>query len=150
LGAIGTRKGYDVWIPTVDRSKLDWSLTSKFKCEDILPLSLNAIRRVVEEIDVIWITRGSGNAKAFFEVEHSTPIYSGLLRFNDVYLVEPNLNVTFSVVSNEERRSVFVQQLSRPTFQMSGLHAVCNFLEYSNVFGWHERLWRKENEKSTR
>ncbi len=150
LGAIGTCKGYDVWIPTVDRSKLDWSLTSKFKCEDILPLSLNVIRRVVEEIDVIWITRGSGNAKAFFEVEHSTPIYSGLLRFNDVYLVEPNLNITFSVVSNEERRSVFVQQLSHPTFQMSGLHAVCNFLEYSNVFGWHERLWRKENEKSTR
>ncbi|MGH7496015.1 MAG: hypothetical protein ACREOO_26985 [bacterium] len=144
LGAIGCRKGYDIWIPTADRSKLDWSLVKSFKCEDTLPLSLNTIKRVVEEIDVIWMQRGSGSPKAFFEVEHSTPIYSGLLRFNHVYLIAPNLSISYSVVSNEERRSTFVQQLSRPTFLTSGLNAICNFLEYGNVFSWHERLRRIE------
>lgn len=146
LGAIGVQKGYKVWIPSVDRSKLDWSLADGFKCEDTLPPSLGTIKRIVEEIDVIWVQRGSATAKAFFEVEHSTPIYSGLLRFNDVYLVEPIHNVTFSIVSNEDRRSTFIHQLNRPTFQTSGLSNVCNFLEYSNVFGWHERLRRSRNE----
>lgn len=149
LGAIGILKGYDIWIPTIDRLKMDWSLVNEFKCENIFPISFNTIKKIVEEIDVIWLNRGSGKVKAFFEIEHSTPIYSGLLRFNDVYLVEPKLNITFSIVSNEERRSVFVQQLNRPTFQISGLQTVCNFLEYSNVFGWYERLRRKESEKSS-
>jgi len=147
LGAIGFQKGYEIWIPTVDRSKLDWTIAEKFGCEDTLPLSLNKIVRIIEEIDVIWLQRG-GSVKALFEVEHSTPIYSGLLRFNDVHLVSPHSNLTFSIVSNEERRSTYVQQLNRPTFQVSGLHSVCNFLEYTNVFGWHERLRRTKNEKT--
>jgi len=147
VGAIGVCKGYDVWIPTVDRSKLDWSLASSFECKDDLPISFNSIRRIVEEIDVLWLQRGSKEVKALFEIEHSTPIYSGLLRFNDFYLVAPKLSSTFSIVSNEERRSTFVQQLHRPTFQASGLHTVCNFLEYGNVFSWHERLRRSKSEE---
>jgi len=98
VGAIGACKGYDVWIPTVDRSKLDWSLVNSFECKDVLPLSFNSIRRIVEEIDVLWLQRGSNDVKALFEIEHSTPIYSGLLRFNDVYLVAPSSNSTFTTL----------------------------------------------------
>ncbi len=140
LGSIGTRKGFDIWVPANDRMKMDWSLTSQFDCCHKFPPGLDSVKWVVGEIDIIWIERGSGIAKAFFEVEHSTPIYSGLLRFNDVHLVAPQLNASFSVVSNDERRSLFVRQLNRPTFQMSGLGKVCNFLEYRNVYEWHDRV----------
>ncbi|MDA2921360.1 hypothetical protein MYX76_18020, partial [Desulfobacterota bacterium AH_259_B03_O07] len=140
IGAIGSKKGYSVWLPPSDRSNLDWSLTNKFSCESQLPYSLREIKNIVEEIDVIWLEHGKGTAKAFFEVEHSTPIYSGLLRFNDVHLLSPDATVKFSIISNDARRSLFVRQLNRPTFQTSGLSKICNFLEYRNVYTWYHNV----------
>ncbi len=104
------------------------------------PPVLDAVRFVVEEVDVIWLERGSGRVHAMFEVEYSTPVYSGLLRFNDILLTAPNLGARFSVVSNDERRALFTRQMNRPTFRMSKLDACCTFIEYGSVFGWHRRL----------
>lgn len=140
LGAIGAEKGYAIWIPPNDRAKMDWTIANEFPCGNIIPDIFSPVKGIIEEIDVIWIERGSAVAKAFFEVEHSTPIYSGLLRFNDVHLLTPDLGARFSVVANDNRRSLFVRQLNRPTFRMSGLCNLCNFLEYRNVFEWHSRL----------
>lgn len=140
LGAIGTAKGYDIWIPSNDRSRLDWSVAEAFTCKDELPAGFQEIEKVVQEIDVIWMPRGSSEPRALFEVEHSTPIYSGLLRFNDVHLLAPRLRPRFSVVANDARREVFVRQLNRPTFRFSGLSEICTFLDYRDVFGWFNRI----------
>jgi hypothetical protein len=140
LGAIGISKDFDVWIPSNDRSKLDWSLARHFNERENLPYGFEKISHILSEVDVVWLQRGGNDLKALFEVEHSTPIYSGLLRFNDIHLAAPNLKARFSIVSNNERRSLFVKQLSRPTFQTSGLGDVCTFLEYSDVFNWHQRI----------
>jgi hypothetical protein len=140
LGAIGTSKGYDIWIPTYDRPKLDWSITDQFECRPVAPYGYQSIDHIIQEIDVVWLGRGSSELKALFEVEHSTTIYSGLLRFNDVHLVAPQLRPTFSIVANDVRRNVFVKQLNRPTFRMNGLDEVCSFLDYINVFEWYSRL----------
>ena len=140
LGAIGAAKSYDVWIPPNDRGKLDWSITTPFECRDLLPYGFEPVKSILQEIDVIWIQRGSSDLRAFFEVEHSTPIYSGLLRFNDIHLVDPGLRPRFSVVANDLRRSLFTRQLNRPTFQTSGLSKLCTFLEYANVFEWFNRI----------
>jgi hypothetical protein len=140
LGGIGATKGFEIWIPTVDRTKLDWTISSVFNLAHSLPPSLTSISEIAEEIDVIWLIRGGGYPVALFEIEHSTPIYSGLLRFNDVHLVLPNLKLRYGIVSNDERRSLFVRQLSRPTFEVSGLKEICAFFEYRNVYGWHERI----------
>jgi hypothetical protein len=146
LGSIGAIKGFDIWIPVIDRGRLDWSCSSWFSCSELLPFGFEMVKAVLQEIDVIWIQRGSGHIAALFEVEHSTPIYSGLLRLNDVHLVAPNVRPRFTIVANDARRDVFVAQLSRPTFKVSGLSEVCSFLEYGNVFGWHKRMM--QNEKS--
>ncbi len=37
LGSIGARKGFDVWVPMVDRATLDWSLADRFSCCETLP-----------------------------------------------------------------------------------------------------------------
>jgi len=140
LGAIGAAKRYDIWIPPSDREKLDWSLVERFNYRELLPYGFEQIKNILREIDVIWIQRGSTELKALFEVEHSTPIYSGLLRLNDVHLVVPSLHPKFSVVANDDRRAIFVRQLNRPTFRMSGLSDLCTFLEYINVFGWYNRI----------
>ncbi|HEV2969714.1 MAG TPA: hypothetical protein VGY55_06970 [Pirellulales bacterium] len=140
LGAIGTRKGNDIWVPASDRAKLDWGLASPFAIRGELPAISTPIADVLCEVDVIWMKRGSGDIAALFEVEHSTPVYSGLLRFNDFHLTLPTIRPRFSVVSNDARRSLFVRQVNRPTFRTSGLAELCTFLEYANVFDWWRRL----------
>jgi hypothetical protein len=139
IGSIGTMKGYDVWIPMNDRNRLDWSLTGKFLCRDRLPSRYDPIDDVVREVDVVWLARGASEMSAMFEVEHSTQIYSGLLRFNDLHLREPNLRPKFSIVANGIRRALFLRQINRPTFKLSGLCDVCNFLEYKDVYSWFNR-----------
>lgn len=142
IGSIGIIKGYDIWVPPIDRSKLDWNLTERFTYRTELPSRYEKIDDVVREVDVVWLQRGSSELKALFEVEHSTPIYSGLLRFNDLHLTEPHLKPKFSIVSNDVRRSLFLRQINRPTFRMSGLSDVCNFLEYKDVYSWFNRTRR--------
>jgi hypothetical protein len=140
IGSIGSIKGYDIWIPSSDRYKLDWSIVSHFDCRDFLPHGYERVQSILQEVDVVWIKKGANELKALFEVEHSTPIYSALLRFNDILLVAHSLRPRFSVVANDTRRDVFVKQLNRPTFITSGLNEICNFLEYVNVYGWHNRI----------
>src|SRR4030042_5755484 len=116
LGSIGAIKDFEIWIPPIDRTKLDWIITRQFTCKDTLPFGYEHIENILHEIDVIWLQRGANDIRALFEIEHSTPIYSGLLRFNDILLSTPNIKPRFSIVANEERRSHFVRQLNRPTF----------------------------------
>ena len=139
LGAIGVAKDYDVWVPRNDRVGLDWSLASPYRLADDLPPRFEAVQSVLQEIDVIWLKRGSVGLAAVYEVENSTPIYSRLLRLNDVRLINPQID-RLTVVSNEPRRAMFIRQLNRPTFHASSLTSVCTFLEYSEVYDWHRRL----------
>jgi hypothetical protein len=139
IGSIGVAKGFDIWIPQNDRIKLDWNLTQKYSFRNEMPSRYETIKNIITEIDVIWMQRGSSDVKAMFEVEHSTTIYSGLLRFNDLHLIEPKLQPKFSIVSNEIRKALFLRQINRPTFKMSGLIDYCNFLEYKDVFAWFKR-----------
>ncbi len=140
LGAIGLIKGYDIWIPPIDRNKLDWNYAKKFECIRDLPTRYEKINQIIREVDIIWLKRGSSNLSALFEVEHSTPIYSGLLRFNDLHIIEPNLKPKYSIVSNDIRRALFFRQINRPTFKVSGLIDYCSFLNYKDVFSWHNRI----------
>jgi hypothetical protein len=140
LGSIGAKKGNNIWLPRNDRSKLDWNLANRFELSGS-SLTTRDFETVASEIDVIWIRRGSGEVTALFEIEHSTPIYSGLLRFNDVRLVMPTLQTRFTIVANDSRRSRFTSQVNRPTFRASRLNEVCSFLDYANVFEWHKRLY---------
>lgn len=135
LGAIGDARGMDVWIPPNDRSKMDWTLAPRFPFRTAIPPGLDAVLR---EIDVVWMARGGSAPVSLYEVEHTTPIYSGLLRFNDTHLTigEPP---RYTVVSDETRRGPFARQLRRPTFQASGLDKLCGFMTYGEVFRWHQR-----------
>ena len=136
LGAIGAARGLDVWVPPNDRSKMDWTLAPRFPFRASMPPGLDP---VLHEIDVVWMARGGSTPVSLYEVEHSTPVYSGLLRFNDVHLsvTEPP---SYTVVAEETRRGLFARQLRRPTFQASGLDRLCGFMTYGEVFRWQQRM----------
>ena len=112
--AIGLAKGYDIWIPLNNRSTLDSTYVKNLSCRDALPSPLREVTDVLQEIDVVWLQPGSNQIIGMFEVEHSTPIYTALLRFNDVHLVPPNASQTFRVIADEARRPLFVRHLNRP------------------------------------
>jgi hypothetical protein len=139
IAGIGHIKGYDVYVPAYDVGNLDWSLTKSFPLRRQIPEGFDQVRGILSEIDVVWITSGRNDVEGLYEVEHSTGVYSGLLRFNDVLLTDPRVT-RFSIVSNEIRRDLYSRQIFRPTFRKSGLAELCSFLEYSNVFAWHQRL----------
>lgn len=141
LAGIGHAKGHDVYIPEYDIGKLDWSLTKDFSLRRRVPEGFDQARGILSEIDVVWIASGRNHIEGLYEIEHSTSVYSGLLRFNDVLLTDPHVS-QFSIVSNDSRRELFSRQIFRPTFRKSGLAELCSFLEYSNVLAWHQRLFK--------
>jgi type II restriction enzyme len=68
-------------------------------------------------IDVVWVSRAAGTVAAAFEVEHSTSIYSGILRMHDLALgTHMGAQSTLFLVAPDNRRDEVAQQLRRPAF----------------------------------
>jgi len=137
LSDIGIAKSFDVWIPLGDRARVRSIGSEPQSFVKTFPTGFENVREILSQVDVLWLERGSSRLSALFEIEHSTTIYSGLLRFNDVRLVVPNMEPTFSIVADDERRSTFLRQLNRPTFQRSGLSDFCRFMKYEEIYYWH-------------
>jgi type II restriction enzyme len=89
-------------------------------------------------IDVIWFRKGAGHPERFFEIEHSTSVYSGLLRFNDVMIDFP-IPEAFIVGDGEKTRARFEREIARRTFTHSRLSDVTRYLYYDDV----RETWRK-------
>ena len=88
LRDIGRAEGFDVWV--ADRGVLWEGGPLGEGCLSDLPVVANErTRATMRNIDVIWFRRGTGHSFRFFEIEHSTSVYSGLLRFNDVMIDFP-------------------------------------------------------------
>lgn len=132
IASIGIRNGFDIWIPLIDRDKLDYTIIDKNRLRDNLPKVSRNVDRIIKEVDVIWIDKSSNFVK-FFEVEHSTPIYSGLLRLNDVNLKLSNIE-EMGIIADSERKDKFVLEISRPTFEYFKLIEKVSFMEYSDLY----------------
>jgi len=123
----------DVWVPRNDQPKQyeshqfrDFVLTEFHQTLDV--------PRSIENIDVVW-KFGPYSIKSAFEIEHSTSVYSGILRLSDLRAEAPNSNYPLFIVASEDRRRKVFDELSRPTF--SGpclrLNEVIRFLGYKKL-----------------
>ncbi len=78
---------------------------------------------------------GPYSIKSAFEIEHSTSIYSGILRLSDLRAEAPNSNYPLFIVASEGRKRRVFEELRRPTF--SGpclrLNEVIRFLGYEKL-----------------
>lgn len=137
IGAIGLKKGYNLWFPDSDKIKMDSSIIDNSKVLEKLPTFGSEIDNIITEIDVIWLK--NRKPVSFFEVEHSTPIYSGLLRFNDVLLTIAGAD-NFNIVADNEREGKFSRELGRPTFRQNKLINKVTFLDYENIYNWYYNL----------
>jgi hypothetical protein len=100
-----------------------------------LPLNYDETTlKTIEQIDVIWL-KGRAITRAF-EVEHTTSIYSGLLRMADLLALQPNMDIRLHIVAPIERRDKVFQEIRRPVFSLlerTPLSEVCTFLSYASL-----------------
>jgi len=139
VGSIGRLTGHTVYIPVHDRPFMDWTIADRFElASDIPSTGRYAPAASLGLIDVLWIHPTRNLLAAAFEVEHSTPIYSGLLRLNDVH-IDFKLPRA-GIVADAEREEAFLRQINRRTFRASGLGEVCLFYKYNDIYRWYLRL----------
>ena len=71
-----------------------------------------------------------------FEVEHTTSIYSGLLRMADLIALQPNLNINLHIVAPAAKREKVFQDIRRPVFSLlepRPLADICTYLSYESI-----------------
>jgi hypothetical protein len=128
---LGRAEGCSVWVPPNDRNL-------SYKGEPFSSATIERLpnfgfdentRRIVQNIDVLWLTRNVIHRA--FEVESTTSIYSGLLRLNDLVLAQPNNQIRLFVVAPATRRERVFNQLIRPSFH--ALASQCQFLTFEMV-----------------
>jgi predicted RNA-binding protein len=131
---LGSQIGLHVWAPKSDREK-SWNARRVRDVKGLLeklPTQFNAAtNKTIENIDVLWLE--GQTIVAAFEVEHTTSIYSGLLRMSDLLTMQPNLDIKLYLVGPDERFLKFKREIARPTFatRAKPLHSVCRFVPYS-------------------
>ena len=137
VARIGAEMGFHIWVPKNDKSRvlqyISQGLSEKFT--DALPFNYNdATLRTIEEIDVIWIQHES--IVRAFEIEHTTAIYSGLLRMADLLTLQQNIDIRIHIVAPTERRDKVFSEIRRPVFaflRRGPISKLCSFLAYESI-----------------
>lgn len=102
-----------------DRNRLYLGTRLTDGCLVELPVSIrkSAAADMVALIDVLWIERAGSKISAAFEVEHSTSIYSGIVRMLDLALGVPDhVDAAFFLVAPDTREQEVRNQFARPAF----------------------------------
>ena len=133
IATIGERLGFRIWLPRSDRSRVleHWKPENNVLLES-LPINYDeTTTKTVEQIDVIWIKRHS--IKRAFEVEHTTSIYSGILRMADLMALQPDIDIHAHIVAPLERKDKVFEEINRPVFTLlekGPLSHSCTFISY--------------------
>jgi hypothetical protein len=133
---LGSDVGLDVWVARNDLNKDYNGMVFKdiphLKKE--LPRQFDeATNKTIEKIDVLWL-QGDAIIGAF-EIEHTTSIYSGLLRMADLISMQPNIKINLYIVAPDERRDKVFEEINRPVFAKlkPPLPKICRFVPYSEL-----------------
>ena len=135
LRDLGLALGFDVWVASNDRNRPYAGGRLSDGCLETLPEALEKIEgaETIRLIDILWLERGTGHAAAAFEVEHTTSIYSGIVRMLDLALGAPQgASHALFLVAPDARESDVRAQLRRPAFsRISELNL--RFLPYGEL-----------------
>ena len=133
---LGSDLGLDIWVARNDRNReydgISFQSIPGLRKE--LPRQFDeATNKTVELIDVLWLDKDA--IIAAFEVEHTSAIYSGLLRMSDLITMQPNIKINLYIVAPDERRERVMAEVNRPTFARLNppLPTICQFIPYSEL-----------------
>lgn len=69
-------------------------------------------------------------------MEHTTAVYSGILRMADLMALQPNIDIKLHIVAPAGRRAKVFAELRRPAFayyERGPMYERCTFLAYDSV-----------------
>jgi hypothetical protein len=136
IASIGAQMGLTIWLPRADRGSVlrEWK-SEPHNLLDRLPLNYDdTTLRTIEQIDVIWL-RGRSIVRAF-EVEHTTSVYSGILRMADLLALQPNMDIRLHIVAPLSKREKVFSEIRRPVFSLlekGPLADSCTYLSYDSL-----------------
>jgi hypothetical protein len=136
LARVGEKMGFSIWLPRRDRAGIlkEWTPPDSVLL-DTLPLNYDETTiRTIEQIDVIWLKRRS--IIRAFEVEHTTSVYSGILRMADLLALQPNMDIKLHIVAPTTRREKVFQEILRPVFSLldrAPLSECCTYISYDSL-----------------
>jgi len=120
LRDLGAALGFDVWVASNDVGRSYAGGRLGDGCVAALPATIENEpgADAVRLIDVLWLERASHQVAAAFEVEHTTSIYSGIVRLLDLALgpAEESAQGLF-LVAPDGRENDVRAQLARPAFK---------------------------------
>jgi hypothetical protein len=137
IARVGAEMGFRIWVPPQDRARVKDCLEADHHAAllDKLPLNYDEnTNRTIEQIDVIWLKNRS--LVRAFEVEHSTAIYSGLLRMADLLVLQPNMEIRLHIVAPDEKREKVKSEIIRPVFSLldqGPLYEKCTYISYGAI-----------------
>lgn len=129
---LGNKSMFDVWVPTADQSReFEGNRFKDFVIKEFQE-TLD-VPSYIKNIDTVW--KLGHSIKSAFEIEHSTSIYSGILRLSDLRTLTPNSNYPLFIIANRDRKNKVFEQLKRPTFSNDylSLDRVVKFLSYDTI-----------------
>lgn len=130
LARLGRAAGEQVWSPPPDQTRIR-KLYQFDEFETQFTSGIDLPHSYVENIDVVW--KQEFRIGAAYEIENSTAIYSGLLRFADLNVITPNTTYPMFVVAPSHRKNLLYRQLGRLAFKELKLHRKVRFLSYEAV-----------------
>lgn len=119
LRDLGIALGFRIWIASNDRGRSYSGGRLGDGCLEVLPPSIVACgaEDTIKLIDVLWLESAGERVAAAFEVEHSTSIYSGIVRMLDLALGLPDhLAGAYFLVAPDDREEAVRAQFARPAF----------------------------------
>ncbi len=151
LAHVGTRMGYQIWVPPADRDRVIAASGGRtLELLTRLPLNYDTdTLRTIEQIDVLWLRRRF--IQRAFEVEHTTAVYSGILRMADLMALQPNLDIKLHIVAPAARRVKVFAELRRPAFahyERGPMYERCTFLAYDSVEALAGQPWLEHLQES--
>lgn len=142
LRDLGLALGFEVYVAANDQSRACAGGRLGDGCINALPTAIASAPGgdAVRLIDVLWLQRDS--VAAAFEVEHSTSIYSGIVRLLDLALGgATSLADSLFLVAPDDRESEVRAQLMRPAF--SGVASLnVRYLPYGELERHREHIAR--------
>lgn len=139
LAKIGQKLGCKIWIASNDHNRI-WQRErlGDLSIKVLPPLWMDPeFQKIISLIDVLWL---KGGVVAAFEVEHTTSIYSGLLRMSDLITSFPAISFPLYIVTPHTRLDKVRHELSRPTFQALELHKRCGFFSEERLIKEAEHI----------
>jgi len=133
---LGSDMGLDVWVARNDLNKQykGVAFNDIANLRKQIPRQFDeATNRTIELIDIFWLRRDA--IIAAFEIEHTSSIYSGLLRMSDLISMQPNLKINLYIVAPDDRSDKVIAEVNRPTFATLNppLPKICKFIPYSQL-----------------